>query len=126
MGSLAYMPTVQKELMTAGATFTRMYAHVPVCCPSRSSLISGRYMHVRRTQKRSPSSRRKSPTQQFMTGYSRLPRAPALQNNGCRGNAIATNCSSPDFQNGPEKTSYVTYLNAAGYRTSFAGKYRRA
>jgi N-acetylglucosamine-6-sulfatase len=48
MASLAYMPTVQRELMQKGATFTRFYAHVPVCCPSRSSLISGRtfYSHA--------------------------------------------------------------------------------
>jgi len=89
MASLAYMPTVQKELMQKGATFTRFYAHVPVCCPSRSSLISGQYMH----------------------------------NNGCSGNGIPTNCSSPAFQSGPEKRSYTTYLAAAGYKTSFAGKY---
>ena len=89
MGSLAYMPKVQRLLMDEGATFTRMYAHVPVCCPSRSSLISGQFMH----------------------------------NNGCRGNAIASNCSSKDFQAGAEARSYVTALAAAGYRTSFAGKY---
>ena len=89
MGSLAHMPTVQKELMDAGATFTRMYAHVPVCCPSRSSLISGQYMH----------------------------------NNGCRGNSLGTNCSSPAFQRGAEARSYTTHLAAAGYKTFFAGKY---
>lgn len=88
MGSLSYMPTVQRLLMDTGATFTRMYAHVPVCCPSRSALISGQYMH----------------------------------NNHCRGNAIATNCSSPSWQQGPEKRSYVTHLAAAGYKTFFAGK----
>jgi hypothetical protein len=25
-------------------------------------------------------------------------------NNGCRGNAVGTNCSSVDFQEGPERT----------------------
>jgi N-acetylglucosamine-6-sulfatase len=89
MGSLAYMPKVQRQLIDQGATFTRMYAHVPVCCPSRSSLISGQFLH----------------------------------NNGCRGNAIATNCSSPAFQRGAEARSYVTDLAAAGYKTSFSGKY---
>lgn len=88
MGSLSYMPTVQRLLIDAGATFTRMYAHVPVCCPSRSALISGQYLH----------------------------------NNHCRGNAIATNCSSPSWQKGPETRSYVTHLAAAGYSTFFAGK----
>ena len=91
MGSLAYMPQVRANLVEKGATFTRMYAHVPVCCPSRSSLISGQYMH----------------------------------NNGCRGNGISTNCSSRFFQNTSETRSYVTDLQNAGYRTSFAGKYVR-
>ncbi len=45
MGSLAHMPKVQKLLAAEGAVLSRMYAHVSVCCPSRSSLISGRYMH---------------------------------------------------------------------------------
>ena len=89
MGSLAYMPKVQQLLVGAGATFTRMYAHVPVCCPSRSSLISGQYMH----------------------------------NNGCRANTVGANCSSVYFQQHGERTSYVTHLQAAGYRTSYAGKY---
>ena len=89
MGSLAYQPVVQAELVAKGATFTRMYAHVPVCCPSRSALISGQFMH----------------------------------NNGCRGNSAASNCSSTYFQQHGEKTSYVTLLAAAGYKTSFAGKY---
>lgn len=89
MGSLAYMPKAQRLLVEQGATFTRMYAHVPVCCPSRSSLISGQYLH----------------------------------NNGCRGNSLSTNCSSTAFQSGAETRSYVTDLQAAGYKTSFAGKY---
>ena len=89
MQSLAYMPALKANLVDAGATFTRMYAHVPVCCPSRSSLISGQYMH----------------------------------NNGCRGNSLGVNCSSPAFQKGPETRSYTVGLQAAGYRTSYAGKY---
>jgi arylsulfatase A-like enzyme len=36
MGSLDYMPTLRKLLTEQGATFTNMYAAVPVCCPSRS------------------------------------------------------------------------------------------
>lgn len=90
MNSLAHMPIVKKELIDAGATFTRMYATVPVCCPSRSSLYSGQYSH----------------------------------NNGCRGNAIETNCSSPAWQRGPETRSFAAHLAAAGYQTSFAGKVR--
>ena len=39
------MPKMHALIADAGATFTRNYAAVPVCCPSRSSLYSGRYQH---------------------------------------------------------------------------------
>lgn len=48
MGSLTYMPKLNKYLSQAGANFTAMYAAVPVCCPSRSALYSGRYQHNNR------------------------------------------------------------------------------
>lgn len=83
------MPIVQELLVNQGATFTRMYAHVPVCCPSRSALLSGQYAH----------------------------------GNGCIGNGIPTNCSSPSWQANVEPRSFVTGLSKAGYKTSYAGKY---
>jgi len=45
MGSLNHMPKLRTYLADEGATFSRMYAHVPVCCPSRSSLYTGLYQH---------------------------------------------------------------------------------
>lgn len=45
MHSLDYMPKTRALLAEAGVTMTRMYAAVPVCCPSRSALYSGRYQH---------------------------------------------------------------------------------
>lgn len=89
LGSLSYMPKVKELLADEGAMFTRMYAHVPVCCPSRSSLMSGQYAHT----------------------------------NGCVGNNIPTNCSSPSWQRGPESRAFATLLSNAGYVTSYAGKY---
>ena len=43
--SLDYMPKLKSLISDQGVMFTRMYASVPVCCPSRSSLWSGRYQH---------------------------------------------------------------------------------
>jgi N-acetylglucosamine-6-sulfatase len=38
------MPSLQRELV-AGGTSLRGFVDVPVCCPSRTSTLSGRYSH---------------------------------------------------------------------------------
>lgn len=39
------LPQTYRALVDTGTSFSRMYAAVPVCCPSRSALFSGRYSH---------------------------------------------------------------------------------
>ena len=42
-GTMA-MPTLQSEVVEQGVSL-RGYVDVPVCCPSRTSTLSGRYSH---------------------------------------------------------------------------------
>lgn len=61
----------------------------PLCCPSRSSILTGQYPH----------------------------------NHGVRNNSLPGNCSSPQWQKGPESEAFPIYLSKLKYQTFFAGKY---
>jgi N-acetylglucosamine-6-sulfatase len=39
------LPTIHSLLMKQGVTFDHYYVSVPLCCPSRSALLTGRYAH---------------------------------------------------------------------------------
>ncbi|KAK7980369.1 hypothetical protein PG989_012826 [Apiospora arundinis] len=45
LGSLEYMPAVQKHLADQGTTFSKHYCTISICCPSRVSLLTGRAAH---------------------------------------------------------------------------------
>jgi arylsulfatase A-like enzyme len=44
-GSMQALPTVRRLFRRGGTTFTNAFATTPLCCPSRASIVSGRYAH---------------------------------------------------------------------------------
>eukprot|EP00658_Telonema_sp_P-2_P079456 TRINITY_DN7683_c0_g1_i12.p1 TRINITY_DN7683_c0_g1~~TRINITY_DN7683_c0_g1_i12.p1 ORF type:complete len:451 (+),score=97.42 TRINITY_DN7683_c0_g1_i12:219-1571(+) len=44
-GAATPMPRTKALLAEQGATATNFFIHTPICCPSRSELLSGRYFH---------------------------------------------------------------------------------
>ena len=45
VGGMAHMPKLEKLLQQRGITFQNGFVHTPICCCSRSSIVSGRYLH---------------------------------------------------------------------------------
>jgi len=45
VGGMAHMPILERLLKQRGVTFEHGFVHTPICCPSRSSILSGRYLH---------------------------------------------------------------------------------
>ncbi|XP_043230612.1 extracellular sulfatase Sulf-1-like [Amphibalanus amphitrite] len=45
LGSLNYMPKLRRLLQDEGVTFRHGYVSTPLCCPSRSSYLTGMFVH---------------------------------------------------------------------------------
>ncbi|XP_064600042.1 N-acetylglucosamine-6-sulfatase-like isoform X2 [Liolophura sinensis] len=83
------MKKTKKLIGDEGIIFNNAFVTSPLCCPSRSSILTGKYIH----------------------------------NHNALNNSISGNCSSPAWQAGPEKHTFITYIKQRGYNTFFAGKY---
>ncbi|MDQ3957739.1 MAG: sulfatase [Actinomycetota bacterium] len=44
-GSMHALPTVLRVFKRGGRTYTNAFATTPLCCPSRASIVTGRYAH---------------------------------------------------------------------------------
>lgn len=45
VGGIDHMPILHDLLASKGATFNNAFVHTPICCPSRSSILTGKYLH---------------------------------------------------------------------------------
>ena len=45
MHGVAPMVSAKQLVMERGAEFVNAFATTPICCPSRASILSGRYLH---------------------------------------------------------------------------------
>ena len=45
LDSPSFMPNVQSKMVRQGMSFTNALVATPVCCPSRTELMTGRYFH---------------------------------------------------------------------------------
>src|SRR5262249_14194066 len=43
--SLSSMPIVKEQLIDQGVSFSKFFISVPLCCPSRVSILRGQYAH---------------------------------------------------------------------------------
>lgn len=44
-GTMSMLPSVEKWFGRGGVEFTRSYVTTPLCCPSRATILTGRYTH---------------------------------------------------------------------------------
>jgi arylsulfatase A-like enzyme len=89
LGSLDYMPNLEQLLTSQGLKIEDFFITTPVCCPSRSSILRGQYVH----------------NHQVFT------------------NAAPFGGFGRFFSLQHEASTLATWLQAAGYTTSFFGKY---
>ena len=97
--TLPCMPKLAKLLGARGSTFKNNFATTPLCCPGRSSVLTGKYAHNHKV----------------------------LSNGDIEDEDGDKSPGAIDFRdNGNESKTVAGWLQAAGYRTAYFGKYLNA
>jgi N-acetylglucosamine-6-sulfatase len=96
---LACMPKLQRLLVAGGTTFKNNFASTPLCCPGRSSVLTGKYAHNHGV----------------------------LANGDIEDEDGDKSPGAIDFRdNGNESKTFAGWLKSVGYRTGYFGKYLNA
>ncbi len=93
IGDLRYMPNVQKHLIRKGTEFKKFFNSYPLCCPARTTLLTGQFSHNHRV----------------------------LSNFQSNDGGYYTFSSLPGKLN--QRNSLAPWLDRAGYETAMVGKY---
>ncbi len=92
------MPHLDQHLVQAGVSFDESFVTTPLCCPSRVTFLTGQYAHNHRVF----SNQSADPLKPGITWPGWFPEA---------------------GQPGRNASTVATWLESAGYRTGFVGKY---
>ena len=93
VGDLRFMPTVKRQLIRRGTDFTAFFNSYPLCCPARTTLMTGQFSHNHGV----------------------------LSNFKSNDGGYYTFSSLPGKLN--QRNSLAPWLHRAGYRTAMVGKY---
>ena len=88
------MPVVRSRVKNAGVTFTNYMVPTTLCCPSRASLLTGKFAH-----------------------------GTHVWNNGLVNDPPLTGGQAGFVEGGNESQTLAAVLDTAGYETAFVGKY---
>jgi arylsulfatase A-like enzyme len=105
-GTMAAMPNTKRWFQDQGIAFPKAVATTPTCCPSRTSIFTGRYSH-----NTGITDNNKAICMGTTEGLTTGP------------DAAGEDCGYTTAVPNPQLTTVQHYLQQAGYRTAIYGKY---